>query len=304
MASEIASHSAFGTSGLVITENPTMENSPDRAQSVPFLLEGKERQGEGGLRTKGHFRRSPEDTPKLTVISVSFNCAHDIEETILSVLKQTYSNIEYIIIDGGSTDGTLDVLRKYEYAIDYWVSEPDRGIYDAMNKGICLARGEWLNFMNAGDLFSGGEIVKEIFTEPANYLHNDFIYSDILFRYRSGLYRYQCDIHKRLVVHQAIMYRKLLHTLSGYYVVADNLTISDYFFFMINRGKKWFKFDTPISTFNPYGVSSGLATFRQKVAVDIMLGLMGRIQGSLLLLAHPVYDWFRRLLQRCGALPG
>ena len=67
-----------------------------------------------------------------------------MEETILSILNQTYSNIEYIIIDGGSSDGTVDIIKKYADRLAYWVSEPDKGIYDAMNKGIFQAKGEWI----------------------------------------------------------------------------------------------------------------------------------------------------------------
>ena len=91
--------------------------------------------------------------PLITIITVAYNAVKDIENTILSVLNQTYPNIEYIIIDGGSTDGTLDIIKKYEDKISYWVSEPDKGIYDAMNKGTLKATGVWLNFMNAGDTF-------------------------------------------------------------------------------------------------------------------------------------------------------
>lgn len=75
------------------------------------------------------------NNPIISIITISYNAVKDIESTILSVLNQTYPNIEYIIIDGGSTDGTLDIIKKYEDKITYWVSEPDKGIYDAMNKG-------------------------------------------------------------------------------------------------------------------------------------------------------------------------
>ena len=94
----------------------------------------------------------------ISVITVCYNAENNLERTILSVLNQTYSNIEYIIIDGGSTDGTIDLIKKYADKITYWQSETDKGIYDAMNKGIQKATGEWINFMNAGDLFSSTTI--------------------------------------------------------------------------------------------------------------------------------------------------
>lgn len=90
---------------------------------------------------------------KISVITVCYNCVSVIEQTIKSVLEQTYPNIEYIIIDGGSMDGTVDIIKKYSDTVTYWISEPDNGIYDAMNKGIDMATGDYLNFMNAGDTF-------------------------------------------------------------------------------------------------------------------------------------------------------
>ncbi len=91
------------------------------------------------------------DLPLITVITVVFNGAKTLEETIQSVINQTYPNVEYIIIDGGSTDGTLDIIKKYEDHIDYWVSEKDKGIYDAMNKGASMALGSWLYFLGSDD---------------------------------------------------------------------------------------------------------------------------------------------------------
>jgi glycosyltransferase involved in cell wall biosynthesis len=91
------------------------------------------------------------DCPLFTVVTVVFNGDKGLESTILSVLNQSYRNVEYIIIDGGSTDGTLDILRRHEDSIEYWVSEPDNGIYDAMNKALRLARGKWVYFLGSDD---------------------------------------------------------------------------------------------------------------------------------------------------------
>jgi glycosyltransferase involved in cell wall biosynthesis len=91
-------------------------------------------------------------TPLISVITVVYNCKENIEESILSVLNQKNDTIEYIIIDGGSNDGTVDVIKKYQDRVSYWVSEPDKGIYDAMNKGILSANAKYICFINSGDL--------------------------------------------------------------------------------------------------------------------------------------------------------
>ncbi len=98
----------------------------------------------------------------VTVVTVTYNAKDLLEETILSVVNQSYKNIEYIIIDGASTDGTIDIIKKYEDKIDYWISEPDDGLYFAMNKAIEKATGEWINFMNAGDTFFDLDTVEDV----------------------------------------------------------------------------------------------------------------------------------------------
>ena len=149
-----------------IVGNPTEDNS----QLVFFLPETKGRKGEGGLRSKGYFKNNFENKPLITIITVIFNGEQFLEETILSVIKQGYDNIEYIIIDGGSTDGTIDILRKYEHVIDYWVSEKDKGIYDAMNKGWSLAsEGSRILFLGAGDIIKQLPIA-EVLLNRNNYI--------------------------------------------------------------------------------------------------------------------------------------
>jgi glycosyltransferase involved in cell wall biosynthesis len=98
-------------------------------------------------------------TPKITIVTVTYNAEQYLEQTIRSIISQDYPNIEYIIIDGASTDGTIDIIRRYEQYITYWISEPDKGIYDAMNKAIAVATGEWVNFLNAGDSYTTQSII-------------------------------------------------------------------------------------------------------------------------------------------------
>lgn len=100
---------------------------------------------------------------KLSVITIVYNNVRDIERTMLSVLNQTYTNIEYIVIDGASTDGTVEVIKKYSDRLAQFISEKDRGIYDAMNKGLALATGDYVLFMNSGDEIYAPETVTDVF---------------------------------------------------------------------------------------------------------------------------------------------
>jgi len=101
--------------------------------------------------------------PTLSVITVVYNNARDIERTILSIVNQTYTNIEYIVIDGKSTDGTLQIIESYKDRIAQLLSEKDKGIYDAMNKGLQLATGDYVIFMNSGDEFFESTTVEKVF---------------------------------------------------------------------------------------------------------------------------------------------
>ena len=109
---------------------------------------------------------------KYSIITVNFNNKEGLRRTIESVIHQTFHDFEFIIIDGGSTDGSVDVLREYDSQIDFWISEPDGGIYQGMNKGIKKATGDYLNFMNSGDCFYSTDILEKV----SNYHFNaDFI---------------------------------------------------------------------------------------------------------------------------------
>ncbi|MGV8877523.1 MAG: glycosyltransferase family 2 protein [Sphingobacteriaceae bacterium] len=108
------------------------------------------------------------DKPVLSVITVVFNNVRDVGRTLDSVLNQTYSSIEYIVIDGQSTDGTLEILKQYASGINQLLSEKDEGIYDAMNKGLAMATGDYVIFMNSGDEFYETDTVEKVFATADN----------------------------------------------------------------------------------------------------------------------------------------
>ena len=132
---------------------------------------------EGGLRVKNYFKQSSNNNSLITIITVTYNCKNLIRRTIKSVLDLSYDNIEFIIIDGGSTDGTLEIIKKNNELIDYWVSEKDNGIYEAMNKGSRLSKGEAVFFLNAGDKLINKQFVKLIKLFEKNYFlyGNNFV---------------------------------------------------------------------------------------------------------------------------------
>ena len=99
---------------------------------------------------------------KLTVVTINYNNCKGLEKTLRSVTSQLTPEVEYVVIDGGSTDGSVDLIKRYEKNISFWVSEPDKGIYNAMNKGIAHAKGEYINFMNSGDCFHSSDVLSRV----------------------------------------------------------------------------------------------------------------------------------------------
>lgn len=173
----------------LMSELPTLLKIPDSDSKI----------AEGGLRLQGQFKSNSDDKPLITVVTVVYNSAKLLEDTIQSVIEQSYDNVEYIVVDGGSTDGSVEVIRKYEHAIDYWVSEPDKGMYDGMSKGFQTASGKIMCYLNAGDLYvkSSLDAVAAIFKNTGSEWitgirsvcneENQVIKVDTPFRYKSRL---------------------------------------------------------------------------------------------------------------------
>lgn len=169
-----------------------------KATSSAFPMDVEVRSG--GLRKKGYFKAEIDvkntfendinASPLITVITAVFNNVSTLEQTILSVIEQSYDNIEYIIIDGGSKDGSLDIIQKYEHVIDYWVSEPDSGIYDAWNKGVKVSSGTWIAFLGSDDRYLDGAIRAYVdFIREGQGLEMEYISSRIHLRNDSKVLR-------------------------------------------------------------------------------------------------------------------
>jgi glycosyltransferase involved in cell wall biosynthesis len=144
----------------------------------------------------------------LSVITVVYNGAALLEQTIRSVAEQTYPFIEYIVVDGASTDKTLDIIHQHQSVITKWISEKDTGIYNAMNKGIAMANGQWICLLNSGDVFVDHQTVQMIvdaLTQSADY---DIVYGNILVKNKTGdliekVASKPCNKHRMIFCHQS-----------------------------------------------------------------------------------------------------
>jgi len=172
---------------------------------------------------------------KLSIITINLNNKAGLEKTIESVVSQTFTDFEYIIIDGGSKDGSLDVIEKYKKHFTYWVSEPDKGIYNAMNKGIVVAKGAYCLFLNSGDLLVNSIVLEKVFEINSK---NDFIYGNYYIQKENEkILQYQPKtisldfLSNFALCHQSFFIKKTLFELYGLY--DENLEIvSDWKFFI------------------------------------------------------------------------
>jgi hypothetical protein len=265
----------------------------DSYLSFPTATLSKDCIAEGGLRTKGINKNGTIDRPLVSVITIVFNGEKNLEQTIQSVINQDSDNFEYIIVDGGSSDRTLEIVKKYESQIDYWISEKDRGIYDAMNKGINLAHGQWLSFMNCADLFYS---CKSLSGVPLK-ADVDFYYSDsILYNIDKDVQLHYCSQPDKVFIHQSIVYKKDIHKNTNY-LVYDNLTISDYLFFRQNDTRNWIKLDLPLSIYNTDGITSNTSTqFAQYLFVNFIRGDISELKMSFMIINKNIKDLLKIIL--------
>lgn len=201
--------------------------------------------------------------PKISVVTVTYNCVGVLENTLKSVISQKYSNVEYIVIDGKSSDGTLNLIDRYKDHISVLVSEPDKGIFDAMNKAIKLVTGDWILFMNAGDTFVDDNVLASVFSLSVDS-NVGVVFGDAYFKSKSGLSLYHgTPFYKKKerykgmgICHQSIFVRSDLAKLNpfnlSYKYTADyNMMMSIY-----NKGYKFLETNIVISIYDLTGVST------------------------------------------------
>ena len=201
------------------------------------------------------------EKPLVTIVTAVLNDCANIEKTIKSVVDQTYEKIEYIVIDGGSTDGTLDIIQKYKDRIDIGISEPDDGIYHAMNKGIDLASGEWINFMNSNDTFYENTTVEKIFSR--SHADFDFIYGDYVWKKNDRLFQISARPldqmwQKISFSHQSLFSRTSIMKMDKF--ETKYKIVSDYAFYYPRyvNGSRFYKADVIVAVVSADGVSDNL----------------------------------------------
>lgn len=197
--------------------------------------------------------------PLISIITVCLNSAEYIERCINSVLNQTYNNIEYIIIDGGSTDATVEIIKKYEARIAWWISETDRGIYDAMNKGIAKCTGEFIGLLNSDDNYMP-DAIQKVVNALSDDESIDVLHGNIMVHNQQGTF-ISTGNHDNLlknwaVKHPACFIRTKIHKT---YTYDDTIRISADFDLLLKLWANGYHFkhiDHVLTCFSPFGASS------------------------------------------------
>lgn len=218
---------------------------------------------------------------KLSVITINRNNAEGLRKTIESVVSQTFKDFQCIVIDGASTDGSIDVIKKFENAITYWISEPDTGIYNAMNKGIVKASGDYLLFLNSGDYLYNSDVLRKFIESDYD---EDVIYGNIRCDFGNGLEvrSYYGEVTLRTFVEETINHsgcafiKKELFDKYGLYDEKLKI-VSDWKFFLVAIGLGTASVrhvDYVISVFDTNGISNNQVELasneREKVLKEML----------------------------------
>jgi glycosyltransferase involved in cell wall biosynthesis len=231
--------------------------------------------------------------PKLSVISINLNNASGLEDTIRSILDQSFADFELIVIDGGSTDHSIDVIKKYSFRIKYWISESDNGIYHAMNKGIEKA-GEYCHFLNSGDYLSDGQVFEKVFkVNPCEDVLFGNLYVTMHGKLTGKAYGKEdlsfSDVYAHTIKHQASFIKRSLFDRFGKYNVSRKI-VADWEFFIktVGLGNVSYRYiDLFVSYFDNDGFSNHNAEITKSEREEI-------IMECIPLMMQPDYEFLLR----------
>lgn len=243
-------------------------------------------------------------TPKFSVITVTYNAEKVLEDTIQSVISQTYHHVEYIIVDGASTDGTMAIVDRYRDRISRVISEPDKGLYDAMNKGISLATGDYLCFLNAGDSFHEDDTLQAMVHSISGNELPDVLYGETALVDSQGHFlrmrrlsapetlTWKSFKHGMLVCHQAFFAR---HTLIEPYDLRYRFSAD--FDWCIRLMKKAHTLHNTRLTLIDY-LDEGMTTQNRKASLKERFLIMARHYGLLSTIARHAWFVFRLIIKK------
>ncbi len=255
--------------------------------------------------------RNSQANPLISIITVVFNGKKSLEKTIQSVINQSYENIEYIIIDGGSTDGTVELIKQYEPYLNSWVSESDRGIYDAMNKGIKLAQGRIIGILNSGDLYSQNALQEVAELYLLNQTSEHLIITGAMIRFDTQAeiefiqQRNQIDLNRRINWGMPLNHPATFVTKSVYETIAyfdPELQIcGDYDLIFRAYHSKLVKFvftNSILASMSMGGVSESLAgiAIRAREALKIRQNNLNIVYNALIALRLIIIGYVKHLL--------
>lgn len=240
---------------------------------------------------------------KISIITATYNCKDDFDKTIKSLLDQDYPNIEYIVIDGASTDGTVDIIKEYSDKIDYWISEPDQGLYYAMNKGIEAATGDWIYIYNSGGTFHDRDTLSKVFNQDlTNYdAIFGYIYSEKYKKYFKDFipfYEQNTAIKVPGYSHQALFVRskwcKKYPFDTSFKCCADfNQAMTIY-----KLGAKFHFINLPIAYSAPAGFSA--KNRRIQLIENARINQIKRIRLKYMLFKFDIKSFIKRILKLLG----
>lgn len=242
-----------------------------------------------------------ENQPLISIITVVYNGVKTIEQTIQSVIQQPYQNKEYIIIDGGSTDGTVELIKKYESYLSYWVSERDNGIFDAMNKGIGQAKGELIGIINADDWYE-----ENIFTTIADRFRetgSDHVIHGIIRNFLDEEFYSIIGNSIRRLRYNMIQHptcfipRKLYHTFGTYNSTFKHSADYDLILRYVNLGVKFSFIEKPIVNFRLGGNSSNTWAEKEMYKVRVKHHVISKTEGVLRIILIQISSFVKKFLK-------